>query len=184
MHTIQRLITPTMPRRGRRWPLSLLPLLALLLGVTVGVTAEEEFLLPDQAFQISGGTDGGEAVRVRWDIADGYYMYQSKFRLVSKTDGVEIGALDLPPAKTKQDEFFGEVQVYRNSVEILAPVVRQPGAENILTLEATSQGCADAGLCYPPHRQTVLLELPKLAAVATGRPEPRRASASCAGPPG
>ncbi len=174
MHTIQPLITPTMPRRGRRWPLSLLPLLALLLGVTVGVTAEEEFLLPDQAFQISGGTDGGEAVRVRWDIADGYYMYQSKFRLVSKTDGVEIGALDLPPAKTKQDEFFGEVQVYRNSVEIVAPVVRQPGAENILTLEATSQGCADAGLCYPPHRQTVLLELPKLAAAAT---EPRSGAA-------
>ena len=154
------------PRQGARLPLAFAALLALVtlaLGAG-GLAAEDEFLLPDQAFRISGGTEGQDAVRVRWDIADGYYMYQSKFRFTSKTDGVIAGSPDFPAAETKQDEFFGKVQVYRNAVEIRVPLTREPGSERMVTLEATSQGCADAGLCYPPHRQTVLLELPALAA--------------------
>lgn len=128
------------------------------------VQAEQKFLLPDQAFQISGVADGADGVRVRWEIADGYYLYQSKLRFRSQTLGITPGTPELPQAETKNDEFFGEVQVYRDSLEVVLPLTRAPGSENILTLEATSQGCADAGLCYPPHRQQLLLELPALAA--------------------
>jgi thiol:disulfide interchange protein DsbD len=134
--------------------------------------AEDEFLMPDQAFRISGEADGPDAVRVRWEIADGYYMYQSKFRFQAETGGISTGSPNLPAAETKEDEFFGKVQVYRDNVEIRVPVIRSAGSGNFLTLEATSQGCADAGLCYPPHRQRVLLELPALAAASPAAAEP------------
>lgn len=143
-------------------------LFLLLLVMTIGgiatTSAEEDFLLPDQAFRISGKADGPDRVVVRWEIADGYYLYQSKLRFRSETLGVTPGSPELPPAKTKNDEFFGEVAIYRDAVEVGVPLQRDPGSERIVTLEATSQGCADAGLCYPPHRQQLLLELPELAA--------------------
>jgi thiol:disulfide interchange protein DsbD len=101
---------------------------------------------------------------VRWEIADGYYMYQSKFGFQADTVGISTGSPRMPAAVTKEDEFFGKVQVYRDSVEIRVPVTRATGSGHFLTLEATSQGCADAGLCYPPHRQRLLLELPEMAA--------------------
>lgn len=136
----------------------------LVAGVLPLASAEDEFLMPDQAFRISGEADGPDAVRVRWEIADGYYMYQSKFGFQADTVGISTGSPRMPAAVTKEDEFFGKVQVYRDSVEIRVPVTRATGSGHFLTLEATSQGCADAGLCYPPHRQRLLLELPEMAA--------------------
>ncbi|EGV16653.1 protein-disulfide reductase DsbD [Thiocapsa marina] len=147
----------------------------LVAAAAPNALAEDDFLMPDQAFRISGEADGPDAVRVRWEIADGYYMYQSKFGFQTDTVGISTGGPQMPAAQTKEDEFFGKVQVYRDSVEIRVPVTRSTGAGNFLTLEATSQGCADAGLCYPPHRQRLLLELPEMAAatpVAAETPSP------------
>ncbi|MEA3278322.1 MAG: protein-disulfide reductase DsbD [Pseudomonadota bacterium] len=150
----------------------LIPFASLVLMLTAMATpsAEDEFLLPDQAFRISGQAEGPESVVISWDIADGYYMYGSKFRFRSETEGMETGSPKAPPAETKQDEFFGEVEIYRGRVDIHLPIDRTAGAGEILTLEATSQGCADAGLCYPPHKQTILLDLPQLAAAETEPP--------------
>ncbi len=159
MHATRRLIY------GAR-PGATLALLVVLLSAAAGAASEEDFLLPDQAFLISGQADGPDAVRIRWTIADGYYMYKSKFRFSSRTAGIVAEGANLPEAEIKQDEFFGEVPIYRGSAEIRVPITREAGSEDILTVETTSQGCADAGLCYPPHRQTLLLELPSLAAAA------------------
>jgi thiol:disulfide interchange protein DsbD len=153
----------------RRRLIAFFPLVLTLLSAAAQ-TGEDEFLLPDQAFRISGQADGPDSVVVSWDIADGYYMYRSKFKFRSETVGIEIGTPKTPQAQTKQDEFFGEVEIYRGRVDVRVPVERSEGAGDILTLEATSQGCADAGLCYPPHKQKILLELPKLAAA---QPEPK-----------
>ncbi len=129
--------------------------------------AEDEFLQPDQAFRISGAPASPDAVTVSWDIEPGYYMYRSKLRFESGSPGVRLGQPDLPPAKTKQDEFFGEVQIYRDRVEVTVPVERSAAAGDVIALEARSQGCADAGFCYPPQQQRILLELPRLAALDT-----------------
>ncbi|MGD2021048.1 MAG: protein-disulfide reductase DsbD [Thiohalocapsa sp.] len=152
----------------------LLPLLgflalvvALVLPLAAVAAADDEFLQPDQAFRISGAPAGADAVRVSWDIEPGYYMYRSKFRFESESPGIRLGRPELPPAKTKQDEFFGEVQIYRDRVEVTVPVERGANAGDVVALEAKSQGCADAGLCYPPQKQRILLELPKLAALDT-----------------
>ena len=133
--------------------------LILLLGLTAAQAEQEEFLKPDQAFAISAQAAADEWVRFNWQIADGYYLYQSKFRFLSDTDGVEFGQPRLPPAETKDDPIFGIVEVYRNQVSIDVPLAAVPPGTEVLTLKARSQGCADAGICYPPHTQTVLVAL-------------------------
>jgi len=137
----------------------------------------DAFLQPEQAYRISGTATAPDAIRVSWDIVDGYYMYAAKIRLRSLTDGIQIAPPDLPPAQTKHDELFGEVKIYRGRLDVPASIKRAPGSGAILTLEATSQGCADAGLCYPPHRQKLLLELPALPAAAAAEVPPSPASA-------
>jgi thiol:disulfide interchange protein DsbD len=152
--------TATLPR--------LLPiLLAALMLLPAAASAEDDFLQPDQAFRISGTAAGPEAVVVRWNIEPGYYLYRSKFRFRSESPGIALGHPDLPAAETKHDEFFGDVEIYRDHVEARVPVERGANAGNMVAIEAKSQGCADAGLCYPPQQQRILLELPKLAAVDT-----------------
>jgi thiol:disulfide interchange protein DsbD len=158
----------------------LIPLLPVLLALAAGTAAlaEEEFLQPDQAFRISGEATGPEAIAVSWDIADGYYLYAPKIRLRSLTEGIEVASLNPPEAEVKQDAFFGEVKIFRGRVSIPAGLKRAPGTDPILTLEATSQGCADGGLCYPPHRQKILLELPPLPAAEVAAQAPAETTTS------
>jgi len=159
---------PTRHLSAGAWSLPLLLLLVLCLSAL----ADEAFLLPEQAFQVAAQAAGADAVRVRWTIAEGYYLYQGKFRFTAQTPGIALGTLALPPAETKQDPYFGEMQVYRRQVEVLLPLTRETGSADTLTLEVTSQGCADAGLCYPPERQPLTLSLPPgPTAAATARPQ-------------
>jgi len=153
--------------RQGRWLASLL-LVVLGAAIASPAAAEDEFLQPDQAFRISGAAQSPNEVVVSWDIEPGYYLYGSKFRFESQTPGLELGDAELPPAKTKNDPFFGEVKIYRERVEATLPIEQhRSGAGEVVRIQAQSQGCADAGLCYPPQRQSILLELPRLAAVET-----------------
>jgi thiol:disulfide interchange protein DsbD len=145
----------------------------LALAVAAAHSAEDAFLPPDQAFRISGQAPDGETVLVSWDIEDGYYMYRSKFKFRSETVGIEAGSPKTPEAEVKQDEFFGDVEVYRGRVDVEIPLRRAEGSGGMLSLEATSQGCADAGLCYPPQKQTILVDLPQLAAASEPEPLPQ-----------
>jgi thiol:disulfide interchange protein DsbD len=141
--------------------------LLLTLGLATGqaLAAEEEFLQPDQAFRITGAARGPDSVSVSWEIEPGYYLYGTKFRFNSQTPGFELGQPKRPAAETKNDPFFGEVEIYRDQVEVVMPVSRSGDVGEVVRIEAQSQGCADAGLCYPPQRQSILLELPRLAAL-------------------
>lgn len=139
-------------------------LLLLTLISTSSLFAAEEFLRPEEAFRISGRALDQETIQVQWQIADGYYMYKSKISFRSDTNGIETGGAEMPKAEIKHDEFFGDVEVYRNKVVATLPILRKNSAEETLTLIAKSQGCAESGLCYPPHTQTILLKLPQVAA--------------------
>ncbi|WP_242470247.1 protein-disulfide reductase DsbD [Allochromatium vinosum] len=142
--------------------------------VAVGGTQAlaDDFLTQEQAFPVSAEVAGPEAVRVIWDTADGYYLYRSKIRFDSETPGITLGNAVLPEAEIKQDEFFGEVETYHGRLMVDLPITRTPDSGSRLTLRVGSQGCADAGFCYPPHRETFTLELPPAA------PVPVAASAS------
>jgi thiol:disulfide interchange protein DsbD len=153
---------------GRR--LTSLVSLLLLLVSAAAPGADQDFLLPDQAFRISSSIKGADSVVVSWAIADGYYLYKKKFRFGSQTPGIETGTPQLPAAELKHDRFFGDVPVYRKAVSIPLSLTRSPQAGDTFTLEATYQGCADAGLCYPPQHKSLELTLPKLAAAQMPQP--------------
>jgi len=108
--------------------------------------AADDYLEPDVAFRFSARMVDPETVAITYDIADGYYMYRERFQF--RASGATLGAPVFPHGKVKFDETFQKnVETYRGSVTITVPVK----ADGMYTLTATSQGCADAGLCYAPQ---------------------------------
>ena len=119
---------------------------------------EPKLLPPEQAFRLSARALDPSTIEARFDVADGYYLYRDKLRF-SVNPG-SAAPLTLPPGKPKHDEFFGDVEIYRGVVTVRLPLASAaPG--RVLTLSADSQGCADAGVCYPPTREQVQLTLPE-----------------------
>jgi thiol:disulfide interchange protein DsbD len=125
---------------------------------------DDELLDPDDAFALDAEVVDAGTLRLTWTIADGYYMYREQFRFTPESEGLELGEPRIPDGTVKEDEFFGRVETYRDRIEIELPILAVASTEVELT--ARSQGCADLGVCYPPHFQTVNLTLPAL-------PEPR-----------
>lgn len=137
--------------------LTLLSLLALLSGSVVakpwwmrGVESNEtDFLPPDVAFRVGARVDGG-AVRVRWVIADGYYLYRSKVTVAAESPDLIVTGLDLPRGVSKTDPYLGTQEVYFQQVEGTVTYKRFDYGAHPLQIKVTYQGCAEAGLCYPP----------------------------------
>ncbi|MGM0985645.1 MAG: protein-disulfide reductase DsbD [Pseudomonadota bacterium] len=123
---------------------------------------EKAFLPVLEAFQPSAWHDG-ETLHVGVDNADGYYLYRHQFSLETEAAGITLGEPALPPGQAKTDEFLGDVNVYYDSVVFEVPI--EPGHQGPLDITLTFQGCADAGLCYPPER--VDLTAPEAEAPAT-----------------
>jgi thiol:disulfide interchange protein DsbD len=109
--------------------------------------ADDDFLDPAVAFKFSATEQPGEVV-VHYKIADGYYMYRERFAFATRNGTVTIGDPQLPAGHVKFDQTFGKnVETYRNELTIHIPVKEAAGP---FDLAVTSQGCADAGICYPP----------------------------------
>lgn len=88
-------------------------------------------------------------IEVNFEIAEGYYLYRHAFAFVGQGFEIEQQKIELPKGKRKQDEYFGEVESYRHSMLIRLPYQSsQPTGK----LQIKYQGCADAGICYPPER--------------------------------
>ncbi|MFN2309177.1 MAG: protein-disulfide reductase DsbD [Gammaproteobacteria bacterium] len=130
-----------------------------LSGPASAVWEEDELLEPDAAFAFSARVTGPDSLTLRWDVAEGYYLYRERIQLRSETAGIVLGEARFPAGVIKDDEFFGRVETYRGQVEIEVPLRRAAGAPEVLRLSAVSQGCADRGICYPPHTQTAELRL-------------------------
>ena len=121
-----------------------------------------EFLKVDQAFALSTeiGTDG--ALLARWEMPDGYYLYRHGFLFETRgTAGASLQEPQIPPGKSKEDEFFGEVEVYYHSAQARLPLegIAAASANAPAEIGITFQGCADAGLCYPPETKWVALNV-------------------------
>jgi hypothetical protein len=123
----------------------------------------QEFLAAEQAFELEAvGLEAGHA-RLQWRIAPGYYLYRKRFAVSALPSGQPLQPA-LPPGQRKDDPNFGVMEVYHGSV---AMQLDAAGAE---ALRVTWQGCAEAGLCYPPQTRTV-----QLAAATPAAPEPKPA---------
>lgn len=117
--------------------------------------ATEDFLEPEQAFRFSVAETQGNDVRIHYEIAPGYYMYREQFKVDSE-NAEAVEQLQLPKAERKFDKAFNEyLDVYHNAVDLK---VRLKSGHERLKLTVTGQGCADAGLCYPPMQEDIWLK--------------------------
>ncbi|RUR27362.1 protein-disulfide reductase DsbD [Vreelandella andesensis] len=114
---------------------------------------QSEFLPVLEAFQPTAWHDGN-VVYVGIDIADDYYLYRHQFSVSSKTDAVSFEDPLLPQGTFTTDEFMGDVYIFRDTLVFETPF--SPPYSGPIDIELTFQGCADAGLCYPP--ETISLE--------------------------
>jgi thiol:disulfide interchange protein DsbD len=135
---------------------------------TEPASGEEEFLDPDVAFQLIADADGPDRIRVHWTIHEGYYLYKSRVKVATASDKVKLGAVSLPTGEKKTDDYFGEQEVFHNELVASVPVSRAPGSAVEVPLDVTYQGCAEAGLCYPPITKTLNVSLPAPDAAAGG----------------
>jgi thiol:disulfide interchange protein DsbD len=144
-----------MPSRNPLMPwLRLLAAVLLLAGAQAG-RAAEDFLESEQAFKVSARALDDKTVEVSFTVAPGYYLYREQFKFVA--NGATLGTPALPHGKVKFDETFAKnVETYRDVLRVVVPV-EQAGAE--FRFIATSQGCADAGLCYPPMQSGFTVSL-------------------------
>ncbi|RMG58087.1 MAG: protein-disulfide reductase DsbD [Gammaproteobacteria bacterium] len=137
------------------------PLAALKSLASQVAGSDDELLPPDQAFVFSLEVAAEDRLRAHWDIAPGYYLYRDKLRFsLRDSPGNRLGPINLPPAKTKHDELFGDTPVYVHELDIDLPLIRDPDASDRITLVAEYQGCNEPrGVCYPPVRKEIAFSL-------------------------
>ena len=131
-----------------------------VLGGSGVKSSGDNFLPPDEAFRFDAIPDAPDHVRLIWQIADGYYLYRARVKAVTSSAQAQLGALEMPTGETKTDDYFGKQEVYHRELLAGVPVARSAGAELALPLQVTYQGCATAGLCYPPITKAITVSLP------------------------
>lgn len=145
-------VTPSILRHC----LALLAVMLLLLGWQTAARAQAEFLEPEKAFVFSAQMASPDTLELHYRVAPGYYMYRERFGIaITPADATTLGQAVYPKGEVKYDPTFEkDMEVFHKDVTIRVPVGAggQP-----FTLTLTGQGCADAGLCYPPMDSTVKL---------------------------
>jgi len=141
---------------------------------------ETDFLPPDVAFRVAARIDGN-VVKVRWVIADGYYLYRQKIAVRAESPDLLVSMPQLPPGTVKTDPYMGTQQVYMQQVEAIVPYSRIDAGAHPLQIKVTYQGCAEAGLCYPPITKVVFPTAGPPAVVASEPPYPWESTAIIGG---
>ncbi len=155
--------------------LMLLAMALLLMGWQAAAHAETEFLEPEKAFVFSAQMAAPDTLELRYKVAPGYYMYRERFGItISPADATTLGEAVYPKGDVKYDPTFEkDMEVFHKDVVIRVPV---GAGTQPFTLTLTGQGCADAGLCYPPMDSSI-----KLTPVAGGYAVAGAAAAPLAG---
>ncbi len=135
----------------------------ILAALGAGAVGGHKFPPPDKVFHFSAHAESRHHIGLDWRIRTGYYLYRNRIH-VSAPAGTKLGPLQLPPGLIKVDPYFGREQIYRHRMRARVAVISLPSAgTGQVTLRVTYQGCADAGLCYPPITKTVMVGLPPAA---------------------
>ncbi len=117
----------------------------LMCWTAPGFARADDFLDPAVAFKVDAKMVSQDKLKIEFTIAKGYYLYRERFKFAA--EGAELGSFEIPRGKIKYDETFEkDVETYHNSLIVEIPVK----AKSDFKLKLTQQGCADAGLCYPP----------------------------------
>ena len=118
------------------------------------IASDEEFLPVEQAFVFTSQQSNGQ-LSLHWEIADHYYLYQS--RISAKQDGQALDVQFVQTPIEKEDEYFGKVQIYKHTLDVIVPLA------SASDVNIRFQGCAEAGLCYPPVSKTLAVNDPSMA---------------------
>jgi len=133
------------------------------------------FTPADQAFVFDFQQNQHE-LNLNWQVKEGYYLYRKQIGITPAQ--AQVGALQLPAGVAHEDEFYGKSEIYRGQLSVPVTVVQ---ADKGATLTVTYQGCADAGLCYPPETKVIPLSEVKAAAVLAVSPLPSEEKTSAGG---
>ena len=125
---------------------ALLACLSLAQFAGAAVNADD-LLPPEQAF-VPTVTASDKGVDVQFKIADGYYMYQSKITADTQPEKLLRDKATFSQGEPKEDEFFGKQVVYHRAANVKWDYAQPAPAAYKITLHY--QGCAEAGVCYPP----------------------------------
>jgi thiol:disulfide interchange protein DsbD len=126
-----------------------------------GVARADDFLAPELAFKVKAQMIAENQLAVQFDIADGYYLYRDQFKF--QAQGAEFGQFQIPSGKVKFDETFQkDVESYYGQLVVVIPVL----AKSDFQAQIRLQGCADAGLCYPPMDLSLPVKVNDIAALA------------------
>ena len=129
---------------------------------------EPEFLHPDDAFRVVASAPETELAVIRWRIEPGYYLYAKRMEVLlaeGSPPGTNIAEVELPRGEEQEDPYFGRVEVYRHEVAASVRLGYAGQPPSAVTLDVIYQGCADAGLCYPPIRKSLAV---RFGGAATG----------------
>ena len=137
-------------------------LIVLSIGLAAGVVASaastEEPLRPEEAFRYDVRQVENDII-VRWTIEPGHYLYRARMSFASGSNALVIGEPIFAPGEAHYDEFFGDMEIYRNRTAVRIPIVELAKDTTRVTLDLRSQGCADIGLCYPPQVWTTTIDV-------------------------
>lgn len=132
------------------------------LGTSFG-QAQQELLPPDEAFKLSLEVRDETTLIAHLTPAKEYYLYRDKIVFESKSEGIRVSKVTLPPGKMKDDLTFGQTEVYYQPLQAVISLQRGAAAPSQLALSATYQGCNEpVGVCYAPINKVHELLLPAL----------------------
>ena len=115
----------------------------------------QEFISPDEAFKMSVTDINDNQMVINWEIEEGYYLYMGMFEFSTDQEEVQIIEATMPDGTRKVDEFFGDVDVFYHNTSVKLVFDKIVDGANLIV---KYQGCADAGLCYPPIKKIVSLD--------------------------
>jgi thiol:disulfide interchange protein DsbD len=147
-------------------PVSSNPASAALDSVLGSPGSNNEFPPVDEVFIPDVFPLDGNSVEIGFRIEPGFYLYKDKISVRSLSETARAGKPDLPAGKMKTDEYFGEVEVYLDSIIAPLAIARATPAAMELELEVGYQGCADGGLCYMPQTRVFKVNLPEATTVS------------------
>lgn len=115
-----------------------------------------------EVFEISATAENRQQIEVKWEVSDGYYLYNNKFlKFRTETPGVKLGEPVIPEGKREFDELLGEEVVkYHKTLVVKLPLETLPDGLDMISLKMRSQGCMEDVFCYPPTEQLLVVELP------------------------
>lgn len=130
--------------------------LAMVLA-SLTASAADDFLPPEKAFALTAQVVDKQTLRLNWQIADGYYLYQERISVQTDAPGAKLGAVAMPKGVEKFDSNFNKTMiVYKHQLSVDVPIEKGSAG---LPVSVGYQGCAEKGLCYPPSTAELKLDL-------------------------